>query len=733
MDSVAAMENILANLNPPQREAVTHTEGPLLILAGAGSGKTKVITTRIAYLIKAKKVWPSNILAITFTNKAASEMRDRVERLLADQAVNQAGSMWISTFHSACVRILRREIQHLDYAGNFVIYDSADQQVVIKACLRELNMDEKKFPPRAIAGAISSAKNKLLTPGKFALVAEDYFQEIAARVYGLYQQKLKENNGVDFDDLLMLTVRLFQEQPSILEQYRQKFRYIMVDEYQDTNHAQYLFISLLAQQHQNICVVGDDDQSIYKFRGADIRNIVDFERDYPAAKVIKLEQNYRSTEAILQAANQVVKNNPCRQGKALWTDRGPGEKIGYYQGFDEQEEARFVAQQIQEWTEKEGGSYHQVAVLYRTNAQSRAFEEWFRRLGIPYQVIGGLGFYERKEIKDLMAYLRVLANPDDRVAFERVINVPKRGVGDASLVKLMVALAEYNNSLAAGLENLESVPGLSGKAKEGLLAFRDMMAKLRGDLPNLTITKIVQEILEVSGYWYELKNSKDFQDQGRLENIQEFLSVTENNDRSNPQGSLDDFLSGLALYTDLDRVDEDTSNFVKLMTLHTAKGLEFPLVFLVGMEEKVFPHFRSLEEPEELEEERRLCYVGITRAMDKLFLTHAQSRMLYGKWNNYLPSRFLKEVPEELLAGPEQKKKSTTTGGNPWKSGFNVPIEASEPDFYQLGEKVAHPKWGEGAVVSVKGNGGDAQITVAFPGEGIKTLIAKYAPLKKVT
>jgi DNA helicase-2/ATP-dependent DNA helicase PcrA len=729
VDLVAALENLLANLNPPQREAVMHTEGPLLILAGAGSGKTRVITTRIAYLIKAREVWPSNILAITFTNKAASEMRERVERLLGDQV----GAMWISTFHAACVRILRREILNLGYGSNFIIYDTADQQAVIKACLKELNLDEKKFPPRAIAGAISNAKNKLLTPEKFALAAEDYFQEMAAKVYPLYQKKLRENNGVDFDDLLMLTVRLFQEQSGVLSYYQQKFRYIMVDEYQDTNHAQYLLVNLLAEQHQNICVVGDDDQSIYKFRGADIRNMVDFERDYPAAKVIKLEQNYRSTESILQAANQVVQNNPCRKEKALWTDRGQGEKIGYYQGFDEQEEARFVAQQIQEWAVKQGGSYSEVAVLYRTNVQSRAFEEWFRRLDIPYQIIGGLGFYERKEIKDVMAYLRVLANPDDRVAFERVINVPKRGVGEASLTKLMAVLPEFNNSLAAGLANLAAIPGIPGKAKEGLLTFQQMMAKLREDLPALTISEMVQEILEVSGYWFELKNSKDPQDQGRLENIQEFLSVTKDYDRTNPQGSLEDFLSGLALYTDLDGVDKETSNVVMLMTLHTAKGLEFPLVFLVGLEEGVFPHIRSLEEPDELEEERRLCYVGITRAMDKLFLTHAQSRMLYGRWNSYLPSRFLKEVPEELLAGSEQKNKSAISSGNPWKSSFKVPVEAGEPNFYQLGEKVAHPKWGEGAVVSVKGSGGDAQITVAFPGEGIKTLIAKYAPLKKVT
>ncbi|MDW7674613.1 MAG: 3'-5' exonuclease, partial [Bacillota bacterium] len=629
--------------------------------------------------------------------------------------------------HAACVRILRREIQHLGYGSNFVIYDTSDQQSVIKSCLKELNIDDKKFPPRAIGGVISNAKNRLLTPAKFSLAAEDYFEEIGAKVYHSYQQKLTANNALDFDDLIMLTVRLLEEHPQVLSYYQNKFRYIMVDEYQDTNHAQYKLIKLLAEGHHNICVVGDDDQSIYKFRGADIKNIIDFEQDYPAAKIIKLEQNYRSTECILDAANGVVKNNCNRKDKALWTANGKGDLIGYYHAFDEQDEARFVAQKIQQWCDQEGCRYDQVAVLYRTNGQSRNFEEWFRRLGIPYRVVGGLGFYERMEIKDIMSYLRFTANPNEQVSFERIVNVPKRGIGDASLAKLFQYMAQEGYNLKAGLDNIESIPGITGKAKEGLITFNQMIDKLREKISSGTITELVEELLDESGYILELKNSKDPQAQSRMENIQEFLSVTRDYDKSSAEGTLDDFLGGLALYTDLDEVDSEETEQVKLMTLHTAKGLEFPLVFLVGLEEGIFPHNRSIESPEELEEERRLCYVGITRAMKKLYLAHAQSRMLYGRYNSYLPSRFLNEIPGELLEGSNKQK--TTT------SKINKSLEVKEPiepSLYTLGEKVIHPKWGQGAVVSVKGDGGDAEISVAFPGEGIKTLIAKYAPLKKV-
>lgn len=716
-------QDLLANLNQPQREAVLHTEGPLLILAGAGSGKTRVITTRIANLIKTKDVWPSSILAITFTNKAAAEMKERVRRLLG----TEVGAIWISTFHAACVRILRQEIHHLGYTSNFIIYDTSDQQTVIKNCLKEMNLDEKKFAPRAVAGAISQAKNKLLTPEKFSLTTGDYFQEVCANVYGKYQKKLKENNAVDFDDLIMLTTQLFNEFPQVLSYYQNKFRYIMVDEYQDTNHAQYLLVNLLARQHQNICVVGDDDQSIYKFRGADISNIVDFERDYPQVKIIKLEQNYRSTECILEAANEIVKKNCQRKEKKLWTALGKGELISCYQGFDEQDEARYVAQKVREWCDKSQGNYRDIAVLYRTNGQSRTFEEWFRRLGIPYQIIGGLGFYERKEIKDIMSYLRLIANPNDQVAFERIVNVPKRGVGETSVAKFFQNMHYHNYTLDQGLNKLEEMANLSGKAKSSMISFRDMMNKLRQQVASLTLTELVEELLAASGYLEQLKNSKDVQDQTRIENLQEFMSVTKDYDRNTTEGNLDDFLSGLALYTDLDSAETD-DNQVKLMTLHTAKGLEFPLVFLVGLEEGIFPHSRSLENDEELEEERRLCYVGITRAMKKLFLTYAQSRMLYGRYNSYMPSRFLDEIPTKLIDG--EKEKSVQHGLRHKKR--EVIEEIAEPDLYSVGDKVTHPKWGQGAVVSVKGAGGDAQISVAFPEMGIKTLVAKYAPLKKV-
>ncbi|MGF7185558.1 DNA helicase-2/ATP-dependent DNA helicase PcrA [Desulfitispora alkaliphila] len=717
----------LDKLNPPQREGVVNTEGPVLILAGAGSGKTRVLTHRIAYLIQEKDVWPSQILAITFTNKAAAEMRERVEELVG----LDVNHMWVSTFHSCCVRILRREIDKLGYNSNYVIYDSSDQQTLLKNCLKELNIDDKKFPPRAVGAAISNAKNKLLEPDKFSVMAEDYFEEIAAQVYPLYQRKLKENNAVDFDDLIMLTVKLLKQEPQVLSYYQNKFKYIMVDEYQDTNHAQYQLINLLAQGHKNLCVVGDDDQSIYKFRGADIKNIVDFEEDYPDAKVIKLEENYRSVGNILEAANAVVTNNVGRKVKKLWTAKEAGDKIIYKEVFDEHEEARFVVQNIQRIHQLENKPYTDFAILYRTNGQSRVFEDWLRKLGVPYRIFGGLGFYQRKEIKDIMAYLKLIANPADTIALERIINVPKRGIGDASFAKLEEFALVEGITVGQAFEQVEQIPTLSARAKNGMGAFRDMVDSFKAKRKELSVTDLAEEVMGVTGYLAELKDSKDPQAQTRLENLKEFLSVTTDYDKHNKEGSLEDFLAQMSLFTDMDQ-DVELDDYVSLMTLHTAKGLEFPMVFLVGMEEGIFPHSRSMDDSAELEEERRLCYVGITRAEEKICLTHAQTRMLYGRQNNYLPSQFLQEIPKELFA------ESTSANRNSSPTNRDIKVSqaafgSNEEPLFNIGDKVEHGKWGRGVIVSVKGEGGDAEISVAFPDVGIKSLLAKYAPLKKLS
>lgn len=719
--------DILANLNPAQAEAVQHTEGPLLVLAGAGSGKTRVLTHRIAQILS-QGVPPYNILAITFTNKAAAEMRNRVENLVPEAAKD----LWVTTFHSACLRILRREIQALGYGSNFSIYDDADQQTLIKECLKELEIDEKRFQPRAMLGVISGAKNKLTSPDQYERQAFEYFEQVAGRVYRLYQEKLFKNNAVDFDDLLLLTVRLFKENPHVLGFYQTKFKYILVDEYQDTNHTQYVLVTMLAERHRNICVVGDPNQSIYKWRGADINNILSFERDYPEAKVVKLEQNYRSTGNILEAANAVIKNNMEAKDMKLWTAKGNGPLIHVYRAESERFEAHYLADKIKDLRFSRNRKYREMAVLYRTHAQSRVFEEVFLRLGIPYTIFGGLKFYDRKEIKDLLAYLRVIVNPADGQSLFRIINVPKRGIGAASLEKMTNFALEQERSLLETLSMAEDIPGIPAKARKQCSLLADLIESLRKQAEFLSVTEITEEVLSRTGYRAELEAEDTVEARTRLENLQEFLSVTKEFDKQQPEeAALEDFLSTISLVTDLDRHDPSADQVV-LMTLHSAKGLEFPVVFLTGMEEGVFPHSRALYDQEELEEERRLAYVGITRAEEELHLTHCWERTLFGRTNMNPKSRFLDEIPAELTNDHRPSKKPLASGvGLTGKPTLGAQ-PAATPGTFLLGDRVRHRKWGEGVIVKVKGEGGDAELTVAFPEQGLKTLIAQFAPLEKV-
>lgn len=725
---------LLENLNESQAKAVRHTEGPILVLAGAGSGKTRVLTTRIAYLLEEKGISPFNILAITFTNKAAAEMRERVESMVPEMARD----LWVCTFHSTCLRILRRQARFLGYEDNFVIYDDADQQTVIKDCLKEINLDEKKFPARAVSSAISQAKNQLVGPVEYLEQAYDYFSQVVAQVYELYQKKLKRNNALDFDDLLMLTVRLFQQNSSVLQHYQNKFRYILVDEYQDTNHAQYVLVNLLAKTHRNLCVVGDPNQGIYGWRGADIQNILSFERDYPEAMVVKLEQNYRSTQTILDAANQVIQQNPGRKEMHLWTAEGEGEPVVAYHGNSERSEAQFVADRILRIRRTRETAYRDFAVLYRTHAMSRVLEELFLHWGIPYNIVGGLRFYERKEIKDLLSYLRLIVNPSDTVSLARIINVPRRGIGDASVQKLITYSLQNNIPVLEVLARAKEVPGLSSKVKNACLTLADVYSWLNENQHNLTITEIVEETLDKTGYWHDLEKENSVESRTRQENLKEFLSITKEFDRTAQERNLFEFLSGLALVTDADQSDDEDDR-VTLMTLHSAKGLEFPVVFLIGMEEGVFPHSRALLEAAELEEERRLCYVGITRAKKNLYLTHTWQRTLYGNTRQNTPSRFLDEIPPNLLTtrdpldGPvndaESNKKYDATGF------LNKPAlgkSAVSVTQYNAGDQVRHRKWGVGTVIGVKGAGETAEIKIQFADQGVKTLLARYAPLEKV-
>ncbi|HWJ02729.1 MAG TPA: DNA helicase PcrA, partial [Verrucomicrobiae bacterium] len=707
-------------LNPAQAEAVLHTDGPVLILAGAGSGKTRVLTHRVSHLID-QGVDPRNILAITFTNKAASEMKERVGNLVGPEAKD----IWVATFHSTCVRLLRREIDHVQgYNRNFVIYDTGDTQSLLKQCLKEANLDDKKFPVRNVAAVISDAKNKLQNPEKFDVLAGDYFQQKCADVYKLYQQKLKANNALDFDDLIMVTVNLFETTPHVLGFYQTKFRYILVDEYQDTNHAQYMLVKLLAQRHRNLCVVGDIDQSIYGWRGADIQNILDFEHDYSEAKVIKLEQNYRSTKNILAAANKVIENNLGRKAKNLWTDNSEGHPVVYYTANDEYDEARFVSDRIALLRRLEDKKYSDFAVLYRTNAQSRAIEEVFMRSGIPYRMFGGTKFYERKEIKDIIAYLRVILNPNDSISLGRIINVPRRGIGEASFAKVAEFAAESGNSVFSALQDTTQIPGLTARSTKPMQEFAGFMERLMEARERLSVTALTEEILAKSGYMDELRAEKTPEAQSRIENLQEFLSVTKEYDATSEEGSLEGFLADVSLVSDLDYLDQG-EDAVVMMTMHGAKGLEFSVVFIAGMEESIFPHSRAMLDHQEMEEERRLCYVAITRAENKLYVTNASRRNLFGRTLYNSPSRFLEEIPEELLSredpsdpvrvskpqAPIRKVAAGQPAGqSPLWTSYGSPLQAPKPSGstaldYQLGDKVTHPKFGQGVIVGVKGEG----------------------------
>lgn len=737
---------LVKGLNPEQKKAVQTTDGPLLIMAGAGSGKTRVLTHRIAYLMKEKGVAPWNILAITFTNKAAREMRERIGNLLGPDAEN----IWISTFHSMCVRILRRDIDRIGYSRTFSILDSTDQQSVIKQILKDQNIDSKKYDYRAILGSISSAKNELVDSDEYAKTAADHFSKVVSDVYKEYEKRLRKNQSLDFDDLIMKTILLFQRVPETLEYYQRKFQYIHVDEYQDTNRAQYMLVKMMAARFKNLCVVGDSDQSIYRWRGADIANILSFEKDYTHANMIFLEQNYRSTKRILEAANKVIENNSNRKPKNLWTDNIEGNKIQYYQADNEQAEASFVVSNILNATRNNGKKLSDVAILYRTNAQSRVMEEFLLKSNLPYTIVGGVKFYDRKEIKDILAYLRLISNPHDDISLRRIINVPKRGIGSTSLDKIADFAAMQDTSMFDALLNIDLI-NLSPKVTNAAREFCDLIRNYTNMQDYLSVTELVEEVLDKTGYNDMLKAEKSLEAQSRLENLEEFLSVTNSFEANNEDKSLVAFLTDLALVADIDQLDKEEvpQDGVTLMTLHSAKGLEFPIVFLLGLEEGVFPHSRSLMEEEEMEEERRLMYVGVTRAEQELFITNAQMRTLFGRTNCNPVSRFISEIPSHLLIDirdEERQKRAAASPRSTSTSGFSsrraavaaqpvkAPVQTGGNNLaLGVGDKVQHKKWGIGTVVSVKGDGEKKELDIAFPSPtGIKRLLAAFAPIEKV-
>ncbi|WP_069840059.1 DNA helicase PcrA [Bacillus sp. F56] len=731
---------LLSGLNPVQQEAVKTTDGPLLLMAGAGSGKTRVLTHRIAYLMAEKHVAPWNILAITFTNKAAREMKERVESILGPGA----DDIWISTFHSMCVRILRRDIDRIGINRNFSILDTADQLSVIKGILKERNLDPKKFDPRSILGTISSAKNELTEPEEFSKVAGGYYDQVVSDVYADYQKKLLKNQSLDFDDLIMTTIKLFDRVSEVLEFYQRKFQYIHVDEYQDTNRAQYMLVKQLAERFQNLCVVGDSDQSIYRWRGADITNILSFEKDYPNASVILLEQNYRSTKRILRAANEVIKNNSNRKPKNLWTENDEGIKISYYRGDNEFGEGQFVAGKIHQLHSSGKRKLSDIAILYRTNAQSRVIEETLLKAGLNYNIVGGTKFYDRKEIKDILAYLRLVSNPDDDISFTRIVNVPKRGVGATSLEKIASYAAINGLSFFQAIQQVDFI-GVSAKAANALDGFRQMIENLTNMQDYLSITELTEEILDKTEYREMLKAEKSIEAQSRLENIDEFLSVTKNFEQKSEDKTLVAFLTDLALIADIDQLDQKEEesggkDAITLMTLHAAKGLEFPVVFLMGLEEGVFPHSRSLMEEAEMEEERRLAYVGITRAEQELYLTNAKMRTLFGRTNMNPESRFIAEIPDDLLENLNEKKETRAPSARkmqPRRGPVSRPVSYASKTGgdtlnWAVGDKAGHKKWGTGTVVSVKGEGEGTELDIAFPSPvGVKRLLAAFAPIEK--
>lgn len=760
------MNPLLQGMNDRQAEAVQSTEGPLLIMAGAGSGKTSVLTHRIAYLIEEKMVNPWNILAITFTNKAAREMRERAIDLNP-----RTQDTLIATFHSMCVRILRRDADHIGYNRNFTIVDPGEQRTLMKRILKELNVDPKKFTERTILGTISNSKNDLVTAESYAKNANDLYTEIVAKAYKRYEKELKRSESMDFDDLIMNTILLFDKNPDVLAYYQGKFQYIHVDEYQDTNHAQYQLVQLLAKRFKNLCVVGDADQSIYGWRGADMQNILDFEQDYPEAKVVLLEENYRSTKTILQAANEVINNNKKRRPKKLWTQNADGENIIYHRSGDEREEANFVAGQINHELQENKRQYSDFAVLYRTNAQSRAIEEALLKSNIPYTMVGGTKFYSRKEIRDVVAYLNVIANVRDNISFERIVNEPKRGVGPKALETLRDFAAQQNVSLLEASRDV-TLSSLKGKAASELFNLAHTLLNLADDVDQFTITELVEKVLDKTTYKKALEvQTTSLEAQNRLENIEEFLTVTKSFDDKESENAfegetgldkLSRFLNDLSLVADTDSYDETSQ--VTLMTLHAAKGLEFPVVFLVGMEEGVFPLSRQAEDEDELEEERRLAYVGITRAEEVLYVTNASSRMLFGRSSYNQPSRFLREIDDDLLTYTGQARKANTSFNATYKSsstssrsqfGSGVSLAdaikgrksavssagsvsarqgaAAKPvGDWSIGDTAHHKKWGDGTVLDVSGTGSNMELKIAFPEVGLKRLLAQMAPIEKV-
>ena len=757
-------EKLLEGMNNRQKEAVQYTQGPLLIMAGAGSGKTRVLTHRMAYILAEEEVHPWNILAITFTNKAAREMKERVSQLVGPQAED----MWVSTFHSMCVRILRRDIELLGYQRSFTICDPSEQQTAMKRILKKLDIDSEKYDYRMILNRISQAKNDLEDVGEFNKKYTGYVEQIIGKCYREYQKELAKSMTLDFDDLIMLTVQLFQKHPETLQYYQQKFQYIHVDEYQDTNHAQYRLVTMLAKKFKNICVVGDADQSIYGWRGADMSNILEFEKDYQNAKVVLLEQNYRSTKTILQAANHVIENNVNRKVKKLWTENDEGQPITYYRAQSEQDEGRYVLSQIQSLL-RDGYHYDDFAILYRTNAQSRVMEENLLKSNIPFRLVGGQRFFERLEIKDLLAYLRLIVNSQDDLSFRRIVNSPKRGIGATSLAKLSDFAEVYQFSLLeASLQT--TLSPLSGKAAKALEKFATTIEELRKMQEFLSISEFVEQVIEKTGYLASLEQQHTMEADARIENIQEFISVAKQFEQDRLEEESEDspllqFLTDLSLVSDVDSDDGD-GRMVTLMTLHAAKGLEFPVVFIIGLEEGIFPSSRSIMEHDDVEEERRLAYVGITRAEQKLFLTNAYSRLLYGRTQTNRPSRFVLEIGEELFDSKQQQSYGSTSrqtasfGSKTSSSGslFDKYREKSQATAYQpkvvqpssiqpvrkqivaandgavwkVGDKVMHKKWNVGTVVKVTGEGTNQEIDVAFAGMGIKRLLASFAPIERI-
>jgi DNA helicase-2/ATP-dependent DNA helicase PcrA len=735
VDDVPTESPLFVDLNATQREAVAATEGPVLVVAGAGSGKTRVLTFRIAHLIRDLGVAPDSILAITFTNKAANEMKERVGQLVG----GVVKSMWVSTFHSSCVRILRREATRLGYKSGFTIYDDADSLRLLRMVTKDLDLDSKRFPEKAMKAVISNAKNELVDYESFADQGDGFYHEQVADIYRLYQQRLVEASAMDFDDLLMVTVELFAAFPSVLEHYQQRFRYVLVDEYQDTNRAQYMLVKQLTAAHRNLCVVGDSDQSIYKFRGADIRNIRDFEQDYPDARVIVLDQNYRSTETILEAANSVIANNTKRTPKHLWSDRGTGVPIIRFEAEDEHDEAGYLVDEI-ERLQKDGFNLADIAVFYRTNAMSRVIEDVFVRRGIPYSVVGSVKFYDRKEVKDAIAYLKMLVNPADEVSVKRIINEPRRGIGSTTVAHVDRFSQAYGISFFEALTRVDEIPQLNARARNAVLEFTGLYQMLQQAVDDGGVQGAVDAVIHGTGMVDGYEAERTVEAMGRVENLKELLGVAAEFEASNegavigdePFDTLDHgrrlevFLESTALIADIDEWDEG-AGAVTLMTLHTAKGLEFPAVFIVGMEDGVFPHMRSLGEPEELEEERRLAYVGITRAQDKLYLTSAWQRMLFGGSSYNPPSRFLQEVPEGLMEKAAKRQRNKPSD----RAAAAGPRSTVSPGQVGPGDRVRHDKWGLGTVREVIGDGDRAEAEVMFDTQGKKRLLLAWAPLEK--